>query len=189
MQFEKLLERIASVLDQQSVPYMVIGGQAVLVHGEPRLTKDIDITVDLEPFNPEPLLRLVTQLGLKVLVSNPEAFLKETFVLPAIDTESGIRIDLICLLSQYEREAIQRGIRVPLGETTVNFIGLEDLVVHKIIAGRPRDIEDVRVILAKNKHANFTYIRSCLGQHDEGLGTDFLDRLEKVIREQQLSHD
>jgi hypothetical protein len=43
--FEHLLEKVALALDEAAVPDMVIGGQAVLLHGEPRLTKDIDITL------------------------------------------------------------------------------------------------------------------------------------------------
>ena len=43
--FENLLERIAGELESGAIPYMVIGGQAVLLYGEPRLTKDIDITL------------------------------------------------------------------------------------------------------------------------------------------------
>ncbi len=35
--FQKLLENIASALDERNLPYMVIGGQAVLLYGEPRL--------------------------------------------------------------------------------------------------------------------------------------------------------
>ena len=42
--FQKLLKRIARELDRIKIPYMVIGGQAVLIYGEPRLTKDIDIS-------------------------------------------------------------------------------------------------------------------------------------------------
>ena len=41
--FEDLLEKIAITLDKKGIPYMVIGGQAVLVYGEPRLIRDIDI--------------------------------------------------------------------------------------------------------------------------------------------------
>ena len=43
--FQALLARLALELEARSLPYMVIGGQAVLVHGEPRLTRDIDITL------------------------------------------------------------------------------------------------------------------------------------------------
>lgn len=35
-------------MDEAGVPYMVIGGQAVLIYGEPRLTKDIDITLGVD---------------------------------------------------------------------------------------------------------------------------------------------
>jgi len=39
--FETLLGRIAAALKKTGIGYMVIGGQAVLLYGEPRLTKDI----------------------------------------------------------------------------------------------------------------------------------------------------
>lgn len=41
--FEQLLKKIAQALDKGGIPYMIIGGQAVLLYGEPRLTRDIDI--------------------------------------------------------------------------------------------------------------------------------------------------
>ena len=43
--FADLLERLARALDASGLPYMMIGGQAVLLHGEPRLTRDVDITL------------------------------------------------------------------------------------------------------------------------------------------------
>jgi poly-beta-1,6-N-acetyl-D-glucosamine synthase len=46
--FQPLLARIGRLLDEARVSYMVIGAQAVLVYGEPRLTEDIDITWKLQ---------------------------------------------------------------------------------------------------------------------------------------------
>jgi hypothetical protein len=40
--FERLLRKIASQLRKRDLPYMIIGGQAVLLYGTPRLTNDID---------------------------------------------------------------------------------------------------------------------------------------------------
>ncbi|GJL55165.1 MAG: hypothetical protein NPIRA02_22970 [Nitrospirales bacterium] len=37
--------KISKTLKRRRIPYMVIGGQAVLVYGEPRLTRDIDVTL------------------------------------------------------------------------------------------------------------------------------------------------
>ena len=58
---ESLLAKISLRLEQRGIPYMVIGGQAVLVHGEPRLTRDIDITLGA---GPGPLIQ--AELSLKL---------------------------------------------------------------------------------------------------------------------------
>jgi len=42
---ERLFKKTARELSSQNIPYMVIEGQAVLLYGESRLTKDIDITL------------------------------------------------------------------------------------------------------------------------------------------------
>jgi hypothetical protein len=42
--FEELIARVASVFETACIPYMIIGGQAVLLNGTPRMTRDIDIT-------------------------------------------------------------------------------------------------------------------------------------------------
>ncbi len=38
--FEELLSKISVHLNRHHIPYMIIGGQAVLLYGEPRLTID-----------------------------------------------------------------------------------------------------------------------------------------------------
>ena len=40
--FQEILESIALELDRRGISYMVIGGQAVLYYGIPRLTQDIE---------------------------------------------------------------------------------------------------------------------------------------------------
>jgi len=45
--FKELITKIGDALNSKSIPYMIIGGQAVLIYGEPRLTRDIDITLGI----------------------------------------------------------------------------------------------------------------------------------------------
>jgi hypothetical protein len=40
--FEEILSKIGAILKKHNIPYMIIGGQAVLLYGEPRLTRDIE---------------------------------------------------------------------------------------------------------------------------------------------------
>lgn len=56
---EELIARIARSLDNEKVPYMIIGGQAVLLYGRPRLTRDIDITLGVDTNRFEDLFELI----------------------------------------------------------------------------------------------------------------------------------
>lgn len=181
--FPRLLEQIALGLESRAIPYMVIGGQAVLLYGEPRLTRDIDITLGAGPERLGEILGLVETWGWRVLVETPPEFLQKTMVLPALEPDSGIRVDFIFSFSPYERQAIEHARAVPIGKAQVRFASAEDLIVTKIIAGRPRDLEDVRGILLKNPHLDTSYIRKWLGDFDASLGESFTQKFDEVVRQ------
>ena len=162
---------------------MVIGGQAVLLYGEPRLTRDIDITLGLGVDGLDKLLDVVPAVPLKVLVENVREFVTRTMVLPALEERSGIRVDFIFSFSLYERQAIERAVDVKMGRTIVKFGSVEDVVVHKIIAGRPRDLEDVRSILLKNPEYDSGYIERWLKEFEDSLGQSFLTVYRSVLQE------
>ena len=178
---EKLLENLAGTLSDHEIPYMVIGGQAVLLYGEPRLTKDIDITLDLEPASFGKVRAVVQSLGLKILVEDAREFVNKTLVLPTIDDKSGFRIDFIFSFSPYEKQAMRRIRSVKMGKEKVNFVSLEDLIIHKIIAGRPRDMEDAASILAKNPGFDKTYVLEWLGEFDRSLNDNFTGKFNEIL--------
>lgn len=181
--FERLLKKIAIQLKKASIPYMVIGGQAVLLYGEPRLTRDIDITLGIGVEELSKVKKILRTMGLKILVKNDEEFVAKTMVLPAMDRESGIRIDFTFSYSLYERQAIERAKDIKLGRTSIRFASLEDLVIHKVISGRPRDLEDVRSVLLKNPKYNSHYIEKWLAEFDQSLGEHFLKIFRTIRRE------
>lgn len=174
----RLLEQIAIALEERRIPYMVIGGQAVLLYGEPRLTQDIDVTLGAGPDRVGEILDLVRAQGWRVLVEGPEDFVRRTLVLPCSDPETGLRIDLIFSHSEYERQALEHVRRLPMGNVQVRFASPEDIVIHKIIAGRPRDLDDVRGILLKNPVCQVEYIRHWLKEFDRSLEADYLLKFE-----------
>ena len=178
--FQKLLEKVAISLDKHGITYMVIGGQAILLYGEPRLTRDVDITLGLGPDNVSEILDIAGSLGWKILVDSPEKFVTETMVLPCLEQSTGIRIDFVFSLSPYEKQALNRVKRVLIGKTHVCFASVEDIIIHKIVAGRPRDIEDARKVLIKNQNINTKYIRRWLEQFDKLLSQSFLSRFKEL---------
>lgn len=164
--FKTLLVKITRSLTLKKIPHMIIGGQAVLIHGEPRLTRDIDVTLGLDVDDMKKLLDSAKEMNLKPLPENIESFVTETMVLPCLEEESGIRVDFILSFSPYERQAIERAVMVKIEDNDVPFASVEDLVIHKLFAGRPRDIEDVRGILLKNKDIDIAYVGYWLNQFD-----------------------
>ena len=158
--FEDLLARLARVLRSHDLPFMLIGGQAVLLHGEPRLTQDIDVTLGASPERLPDVLAACTALSLQVLPEDAADFVRDTFVLPASDEATGIRVDLIFSTTPYEAEAIARAVHVEVRGEPVPFATAEDLILHKFFAGRPRDLEDVRgVVRRKGPELDWEYMR------------------------------
>jgi hypothetical protein len=150
--FPGILGRLSKALDAGKIPFMLIGGQAVLVHGEPRLTQDIDVTLGVPPTRLDDLLQLCESAGLEPLPEHPQAFVGETFVLPAEDQASGVRVDFIFSTTQYEAQAIRRAERITVSGYAVPFATPEDLLLHKLFAGRPRDLEDARGVIRRKGH-------------------------------------
>jgi len=180
--FEKIICSISSELKRRNIPYMLIGGQAVLLYGEPRLTRDIDITLGVDVDKLEDIISMANDLALKILPENIKSFVSKTMVLPAIHEETGIRVDFIFSFSPYEQQAIAQAKKVRMRNQDVFFAAPEDVVIHKIVAGRPRDVEDVRGILLRMPDIDLPYIRKWLNDFSSGLeDEEIIKRLESVL--------
>jgi hypothetical protein len=156
-QLEEALQSVVLVMEEQGLPYMLIGGMANLVWGEARTTQDIDITVQVDPAAlPDTVTRLVQ--AFRALPENPLAFVERTRVLPVV-TLNGIRADIIFAELPYQEEAIRRARPVTFGETIVRVCSPEDLIIHKIISERPKDLDDVKgLVRTQGPRLDRTYL-------------------------------
>lgn len=162
---EHLLRRLVKALAYHRIPYMLIGGQAVLFHGHPRLTQDVDVTLGVDTDAVAIILAACRRAGLKPLVKPPQAFVRDTHVLPARDGRSGLRVDLVFSSTPYERQAISRARRAAIGRASVRFASLEDIIIYKLVAGRPIDTEDACALMVKHHgRVDARYVRRWLKQ-------------------------
>jgi len=174
-----LIKRIARQLDASGIAYMIIGGQAVLLYGRPRLTRDIDITLGVDTDQFAQVAQVCKDVGIELLPEDPSDFATKTNVLPAEEPQSKIRVDFIFSFTPYEAQAIERGNEVLLEDCTVRFATCEDVIIHKMVAARPIDHEDVRHLLAKNRNTiDFDYLKQWLSEFThlpghEGILQDF----------------
>jgi hypothetical protein len=81
------------------------------------------------------------------------------------------------------RQAIARAERVQVAGTPVPFASVEDLVIHKLFAGRPRDLEDARgVVRGKGKTVDWAYVERWLREFTAVPGREQLPELLQELR-------
>lgn len=165
---------------------MIIGGPAALLHGRPRFTEDVDVTLGVDTDQLDLVLKSCRALKLTPKPADPQRFAEQTKVLPARDPRSGLRVDFIFSSTLYEGQAIQRAVAVPLAGHPVRFASAEDLVIHKVLAGRAIDLEDARaVILRQGNRLDKAYIRKWLRSFNAVVedGRDLLQVWGRVAKE------
>ncbi len=138
------LRDVFSSLHNHRVKYVVIGGIAAVLHGVPRATFDVDMLIEATPENAQRLLDafLDAKLGTAALVTAEELLAHEITIF-----QDRVRIDVqtatpgLNFASAYER-------RVTITYEGQDFYILSkaDLIAAKRAAGRPKDLEDVRLL-------------------------------------------
>lgn len=141
----ELLSALAPVLNVWGRWY-VFGAQAVVLYGVPRLSADVDVTLALEPDRPEAFARDMQRAGFSLRVSDPE-FVRRTRVMPFVHERTGMPLDIVFAGSGLEDEFLSRAVPTAIGSgTTVPLIDVSDLIVAKVLAGRPKDIDDASAV-------------------------------------------
>lgn len=150
---ERQLKILVNLLSKLKIRYALLGGLAVSYYGEPRITMDTDIVVLLPPQKIGYFLRAVSELGFKPLCSNPSSFIKQWGMVPLkYAKQGGLGLwDIIIAKTPLEEAAVKRAHIRKINSIKARLISAEDLVVHKIISERPRDLQDLKGILSRQK--------------------------------------
>ena len=180
---EAALVTIAEKLEALQIPYMVIGGMATAVWGEPRATLDVDVTVWIAE---EEIEAIPGRLAHRFTVLPEDAvdFIRQTRVLP-LETEAGVRIDLIFGMLPFEQAAIERSVNRIVAGRPVRFCTAEDLILYKIISDREQDLHDVRAILRRRRSSlDRTYLDPRVQELSDGLERrDIWSKYERWLQE------
>ena len=140
----ELLSALAPVLARWGRWY-VFGAQAVIVHGVPRLSADVDVTLALMPDDPTRFVQEMAAAGFTLRVDD-EDFVRRTRIMPFIHDSTAMPLDVVLAGSGLEDEFLDRAVTVDVGGTRAPFIARADLIVAKILAGRPKDLEDATAL-------------------------------------------
>jgi hypothetical protein len=178
----ELLSDLAPVLARWG-RWCVFGAQAVIVHGVPRLSADVDVTLALVPSDPTRFAADMQEAGFSLRVTDP-GFVNRTGVMPFVHEQTGMPLDIVLAGSGLEDAFLARAVTIDLGGTRAPFIAPADLIIAKVLAGRPKDIEDAAALYRLHRPTlDLVEIRQTMGQLEAALGqSDLVSALEAIIR-------
>jgi len=146
-----LVARLLGPLHESGIPYMVTGGLAAIIYGEPRLTNDVDLVLQLTPADAERLAAAFPQDRYYV---PPLETIREEAGRAAhghfniLDLETSLRADIYCLGEDLLGTwAMARRRAVPIAGGTVWLAPLEYVILLKLRyyrdAGSERHLRDI----------------------------------------------
>jgi len=148
-----LIENLVKALNTDKIPYAIVGGVAVALHGAPRGTIDLDIVIKHKAEFFESVEICLKSMGFlpRLPVTAREVFnfkneyitrrnmIAWSFYNPTNPLEV---VDIILTHDLSDMKAVN----MKMGLITLRVLSVEDLIRMKSKSGRPQDIEDIRVL-------------------------------------------
>jgi len=171
-------------LDAAHIPSMIIGGVAASVLGRPRLTQDVDALAVLPEADWAEAVRLAPQYQILPRIEDALQFAKRSRVLLMRHTTSGIDVDVTFGELPFERTAVANSENHDIGGVRVRLPRVQDLLVMKAIARRPKDIQDLRGLLVAHPDVDVASARRWIREFSTAMGMpDILDEFDTLLTE------
>jgi len=169
-------------LDAAHMPSMVIGGVAASFLGRPRLTQDVDALAILPEADWAAALAAAANHGIAPRIENPLDFASRTRVLLMKHSASGINIDVTFGGLPFEQNAINRSKLYDMGGIRVRLPQVEDLLIMKAIARRPKDLLDIEGLLETHPDADVALVRQWVREFANAMSmSDIVEDFDKVL--------
>ncbi len=176
-----VLAKFSKELEARHCRYALIGGLAASIRGRVRATEDLDLILMCSL---DEALDLVTSLrptGFSTLLDNYEEVARSAMLIPLVDHDSGIQLDLAIGLSGYEKEIVERADPIMIGDSEIFVATAEDVLVLKILAGRPQDIQDViGIVEVQSDRLDWQYCIAVAKRLEEAVSIDLVHQIERL---------
>ena len=144
--------RCVDLFDQLGVPYAIMGGLAVRIHALPRPTFDVDFTASLSRDALSKLYQAAERLGFSIPRAQRTGWVDQVHGLPVIKfqwflDERAIDVDVFLAETPFQLKVLDRRQRQTAEGLVAWFVTPEDLILLKLLAGRPKDRADIADIL------------------------------------------
>lgn len=149
--------KVLNSLTREKIPFIIVGGAAIALHGIPRSTLDIDIVIPAETEAVNKLFSAAKKTGLisrdkyiSVLINKPNLLIGQWITFQDKDG-----LELVDVFFENKKEfnrLLKRAKRIRGKQLGFYIISLDDLEKMKKTSGRPIDFADIALIKEKRKN-------------------------------------
>jgi len=170
-----LLADLARAFDARGIRWYLFGAQAAIVYGVARLTADVDVTAHV-PAADVAWLDAIESHGFEPRFRD-ERFAMHSRVIPVVHRATGLPVDIVLAGPGLEQQFLERAVMRSVDGVEVPVIDVSDLVVLKVLAGRPKDIDDLTALMRTHgARIDGNRVRALLGDLEGALGQSDLLR-------------
>jgi hypothetical protein len=154
----ELLRFTIAALERLEIPYAVVGSYASTAWGEPRMTRDIDVVVQLSPEQVGPLCGAFPLSEFYVSEAAALEAIRYHSQFNVIHPASGNKVDFMIVGgSDWSATQLQRRQQIQFDDHTRGYVAAaEDVILGKLMylheGGSEKHIRDISGILKLHKH-------------------------------------
>jgi hypothetical protein len=159
----EVARRIAARLDEDGLEYAIGGALALGAWGAPRSTRDVDMTIFVSEAELPRCFDALERAGVMV---DRAAATRDVARIGLFKGLAGrILVDVFVMgHPQYDDMRKRRVMIEDASGSALAFVSAEDLCLHKLVFGRPKDVADLEELLARRPGIDLDYVRSWLIQ-------------------------
>lgn len=159
----EFLKLIASRLDSVDIPYMMTGSMAMAIYSIPRMTRDIDLVVEVEPGDVDKIVTLFSGDCYIDRESVSQAVYAHS-MFNIIHNEWVVKADFIIRKNEeYRREEFSRKHKMVIEDTIIFVVSVEDLILSKLVWGKQSQSDlqlgDVRQMVSIVSELDWNYMK------------------------------
>lgn len=168
---DELLGRLVGILESLDLRYFVTGSVAAIYYGEPRLTNDVDVVVDLPEGKVREFCASFPEGEFYLSEESLDQAVRQRGMCNAIHIPSGLKIDImIPQETVFDRGRFQRARRVrPAKELEASFASAEDVIIKKMDffrqGGSEKHLRDITgILMVSGEELDHDYIENWADQ-------------------------
>ncbi len=157
---EEIIRLVCDYLNDSQVPYVIVGGFAVMYHGRPRATADIDLIISMEEDAIPSFVEFLKENNFFVDEHDIKQAFKEKGHCTIEDSETLFRLDIKGVYEYADRKALENRIPADLNGVRLYMSSAEDTILNKLTWSRERDLKDSLSIYVRRKaELDMNYLR------------------------------